>query len=106
MFATGYLERKGGIMEITLEKIELVRDRTGVSYKDAKDALEAAGGSVVDAIIAIENTIDMRPRGRGMESGMDMIEQAKEILAPVLSVVEAWAKPTAKYQIKITQRYR
>ena len=27
-------------MEITLEKIELVKDRTGVSYKEAKEALE------------------------------------------------------------------
>ena len=41
-------------MEITLEKIELVKDRTGVSYKEAKEALEAADGSVVDAIISIE----------------------------------------------------
>ena len=45
-------------MEITLEKIELVRDRTGVTYKEAKEALEAANGNVVDAIIAIEETID------------------------------------------------
>ena len=67
-------------MEITLEKIELVRDRTGVSYKEAKDALEAAGGSVVDAIIAIEDKIDMRPRGYGINSSMDIIDQAKEIL--------------------------
>ena len=29
-------------MEITLEKIELVKDRTGVTYKEAKDALEKA----------------------------------------------------------------
>ena len=43
-------------MEITLEKIELVKDRTGVSYKEAKEALEAAEGSVVDAIIAIEDS--------------------------------------------------
>lgn len=41
-------------MESTLEKIELVRDRTGVTYKEAKDALEKAGGNVVEAIIAIE----------------------------------------------------
>ena len=41
-------------MEITLEKIELVKDRTGATYKDAKEALEAADGSVVDAILAIE----------------------------------------------------
>lgn len=45
-------------MDITLEKIELVKDRTGVSYKEAKDALEQTEGNVVDAIIFIEETID------------------------------------------------
>ncbi len=45
-------------MEVTLEKIELVRDRTGVTYKEAKDALEATGGNVVDAIISIEAKVD------------------------------------------------
>ncbi len=45
-------------MEITLEKIELVKDRTGASYKDAKEALEKTGGSVVDAIILIEDAVD------------------------------------------------
>lgn len=45
-------------MEITLEKIELVKDRTGASYKEAKEALEACDGSVVDAIISIEETIN------------------------------------------------
>lgn len=41
-------------MDITLEKIDIVRDRTGVSYRQAKEALEAAGGNVVDALISIE----------------------------------------------------
>lgn len=45
-------------MEITLEKIELVKDRTGVTYREAKEALEAADGSVVDAIIDIEESIN------------------------------------------------
>lgn len=45
-------------MEITLEKIELVKDRTGATYAEAKAALEAADGSVVDAIIAIEESIN------------------------------------------------
>ncbi len=45
-------------MEITLEKIELVKDRTGVTYKEAKEALEAADGNVVDAIIEIEEKVD------------------------------------------------
>lgn len=45
-------------MEITLEKIELVKDRTGVTYKEAKEALEKVDGSVVDAIIEIEESMD------------------------------------------------
>ncbi len=45
-------------MEITLEKIELVKDRTGVNYREAKEALEEANGSVVDAIINIEESMD------------------------------------------------
>ena len=45
-------------MEITLEAIELVKDRTGVTYKEAKEALEAADGNVVNAIISIEEKIN------------------------------------------------
>ena len=45
-------------MEITLEKIEIVKDRTGSTYAEAKEALEAAEGSVVDAIIAIEGKMN------------------------------------------------
>ena len=45
-------------MEITLEKIELVKDRTGSTYAEAKAALEAAEGSVVDAIITIESSMN------------------------------------------------
>jgi hypothetical protein len=40
--------------EITLEKIDIIRERTGASYTEAKEALEACGGNVVDALIYIE----------------------------------------------------
>lgn len=40
--------------EITLEKIDLVRERTGAAYSEAKEALEACEGNVVDAIIYME----------------------------------------------------
>ena len=42
------------MMEITLEMVDQVRERTGVTYEEAKAALEGANGNVVDAIIAIE----------------------------------------------------
>ena len=67
-------------MEVTLEKIELVKDRTGVSYKDAKDALEAADGSVVDAIIAIEDSIDnAEKKSLGEQSGA-VLDKVKELI--------------------------
>lgn len=45
-------------MEINLEKIEIVKDRTGSTYAQAKEALERADGSVVDAIIDIEDQLN------------------------------------------------
>jgi len=41
-------------MEITLEQVEKVRSCTGASYEEAKAALEASGGSVLDAVILLE----------------------------------------------------
>ena len=38
-----------------LEKVELVREKTGVNYQDAKEALEACEYDVLDAIIWLEN---------------------------------------------------
>ena len=67
-------------MEITLEKIELVKDRTGVSYKEAKDALERADGSVVDAIIEIEETIDISSKSKLGEQGFAMIDKIKDAI--------------------------
>ena len=67
-------------MEITLEKIELVKDRTGVSYKEAKEALEAADGSVVDAIIAIEETVDVKKSNKAGEVANETMDKIKEFV--------------------------
>ncbi|MBQ9707634.1 MAG: DUF4342 domain-containing protein [Firmicutes bacterium] len=61
-------------MEITLEKIELVKDRTGVTYAEAKQALEEADGSVVDAIIAIEESVNLgEKRSAGIGAKTDAV---------------------------------
>ncbi|MDR1815253.1 MAG: DUF4342 domain-containing protein [Clostridiales Family XIII bacterium] len=65
-------------MDITLEKIELVKDRTGVSYKEAKEALEAAQGNVVDAIIAIEEQVNQKTAAKLSDNGQKVIEKIKE----------------------------
>ncbi len=67
-------------MEITLEKIELVKDRTGVSYKEAKEALEAADGSVVDAIISIEESIDIKSKSQLKEQSEVIAEKLKNAI--------------------------
>ncbi len=40
--------------KITLEKVDMVRERMNVTYEKAKEALEASDGNVLDAIIYIE----------------------------------------------------
>lgn len=40
--------------EITLEKIDLVRQRMNVSYKTAREALEVSGGDLVGALVNLE----------------------------------------------------
>lgn len=68
-------------MEITLEKIELVKDRTGVTYAEAKEALEAAEGSVVDAIIAIEETINADEKGGKLgNKGEAIVASLKDLI--------------------------
>jgi hypothetical protein len=41
-------------MDITIEQVEQLTSRTGVSYADAKAALEAADGDLLEALIALE----------------------------------------------------
>ena len=67
-------------MEITLEKIELVKDRTGVSYKDAKEALEKTEGNVVEAIILIEDTIDTAPAEETPSRTSAILTNIKELV--------------------------
>jgi DNA-binding transcriptional MerR regulator len=41
-----------------LEKIDQIRDRLGVSYKEAREALEKAGGDLVEALINLESQFE------------------------------------------------
>lgn len=41
--------------EINLEKVDLIRERTGVTYSEAKEALEANNGDVVEALVYLES---------------------------------------------------
>lgn len=66
-------------MDINLDKVDQVRERTGVSYREAREALEKTDGDVVEAIIYLED----RKRGwqeRFQVRGQDLVERVKEII--------------------------
>ena len=56
-----------------LEKVELIREKCGVSYEEAKNALEACDYDVLEAIIAIERA-EIKKGAAAIE---DVIEEPK-----------------------------
>lgn len=70
-------------MEITLEKIDQVVDRTGCTYERAKQALEVCEGDVVESIIFIERnqkSVLDDLNGKISKKGSEMMDSLKEIL--------------------------
>ncbi|MHB1391638.1 MAG: DUF4342 domain-containing protein [Clostridia bacterium] len=67
-------------MDISLEKVDIIRDRTGVSYKEANDALAAANGNVVDALINIEEAGDKRWTETISVKGNEAVDKLKGIV--------------------------
>ncbi|MCL6634695.1 MAG: DUF4342 domain-containing protein [Peptococcaceae bacterium] len=66
-------------MTSELEKIDILRARLGVGYKEARDALEAAGGDVVQALINLEER--GRNFGERLEAwGQEMAGQVRGLL--------------------------
>jgi len=69
-------------MEITLEKVDSLRERANVSYAEAKEALENSGGNMIDAIIALEGddktVYDRVKREKARETEQERMRQRKE----------------------------
>lgn len=51
-----------------LEKVEKIREKTGVSYEEADKALKACGDDILDAIIYLENLGSIERRSAGYSS--------------------------------------
>ena len=64
-------------MSVTLEKIDLLRERTGASYKEARQALEGTKGDVVEALVLLEED-----NKSWMEEGphMEFMAKAKDFV--------------------------
>ena len=54
---------------ITLEQVEKLRTHANVSYEDARAALEATGGDMLEAIIRLEKEGRSEERRVGKECG-------------------------------------
>lgn len=65
--------------EINLEKIDLVRERCKVTYTEAKEALEATNGNVVDALVYIEQS-QKRKADEIINSKDELIAYIKELI--------------------------
>lgn len=65
---------------ITLEKIDTVRERTGVSYKEAKEFLEQNEGDVIETIISIEEKHGKTWVDTMSMVGNEVVEKLKAII--------------------------
>ncbi|QCX32399.1 DUF4342 domain-containing protein [Caloramator sp. E03] len=65
--------------EISLEKIDIIRQRTGVGYAQAKELLEKNNGNVVDALIYFEQNQKNFAQNIANVSN-DLIETVKDII--------------------------
>jgi len=71
-------------MNNELEKIDIIRERTGATYQQANLALESAAGDVVQALINLEegteNNRESKTSGRKNLFGHELVNNIKEIL--------------------------
>lgn len=71
-------------MEISLDKIDAVVERTYVSYKEAKEALELTNGDVLEAIIYLENKKN-EENNQNFDSKNQSIDEFKEWLKEIIN---------------------
>ncbi len=67
-------------MDYSLENVDEVRERTGVGYKEAKEALEISDGDVLEAVIYIESKEQGAFTNNMSEKGNELIKKLKEII--------------------------
>ncbi len=65
---------------ITLEKIDIIRERTGASYKEAKEALEQNDGDIIETIIFIEEKHGRTWVDTMSVMGNEIVEKLKAII--------------------------
>ncbi len=64
-------------MDISLEKVDIVKDRTGATYKEAKEALEKCEGDVLNAIIYLEEQGENKNNEKIESNKSETVEEFK-----------------------------
>ncbi|PLX33093.1 MAG: ubiquitin [Clostridiales bacterium] len=67
-------------MSFTIENVDEVIQRTGATYKEAKEALEAAEGDVLEAIIKVEEGRKKKTGNTAKEKGNEVVDKLKELV--------------------------
>ncbi len=66
-------------MEIELDKVDILRERAGLSYRDAVEYLERAKGDVVKALVFVEE--DKHTEKEAMaEKSQEVLDKVKEVV--------------------------
>lgn len=71
-----------------LEKIDLIRDRMDVSYKEAKEALEKTGGDPVEALVLLESEFESEPECMKEKWTRRFQGRSEEVLGRLKTVME------------------
>lgn len=89
-------------MDITLQKIDLVRDRTGLNYKEARELLEEANGDVVQALVIMEDEEgDLDSMDMEMDVDVDVEEMQEMVSDSVLDPVKRVFRQGTKTRIRV-----
>lgn len=67
-------------MDISLEKIDMIRERTGVSYREAKEALERNQGNVIETLIELEDKDKTNWTEEFSVRSTEVIDKVKELV--------------------------
>lgn len=66
-------------MSMNLEQIDLLRERTGVSYNEAKEALEKSNNDVVEALIYLERAHNLKTNKK-VDCPNEFTSKCKEVI--------------------------
>lgn len=74
-------------MAVTLEQIEILKQRANLTYAEAKEILEKYNGDVLEALINLENEARLSPPPKAEKESEDWATSKK-----ILKTVKRWIK--------------